>query len=249
MLKPYTWNWLLSGSCAVTHSTMSSARRHLGAELRAASGWLRRRMILTTSSSIMLAEVSSSTRMRLPLMRSALMYVRSPRPRNALMRSPAGPLSSAPPCQALDAFFQRLDVGHQLVDVLALRDACRSSNVEDCSRRCFSSARHADGARLRRRRVLVGLLERIAQDHEILRADQHFFLELAHFAGELVDAQDFLRAGLRLHDGVEQHHRAEAAADAVEERQREDFEGAALFHHAPVHVGEPRARTPPRRSA
>ena len=43
---------------------------------------------------------------------------------------------------------------------------------------------------------------------------------------------DFLRAGLRLHDGIEQHHRAEAAADAVEERQREDFEGASLLHGA-----------------
>ena len=74
----------------------------------------------------------------------------------------------------------------------------------------------------------------------------HFFLELAHFAGELIEAQDFLRAGLRLHDGVEQHHRAEAAADAVEERQREHFEGAALFF---MSCARPRARRPPRKSA
>ena len=64
------------------------------------------------------------------------------------------------------------------------------------------------------------------------RAFLHFFFELAHFAGELVEREDFLRAFLRLHDGVEQHHRAEAAADAVEERQREDFEGAAFLHGA-----------------
>src|SRR5690349_5272921 len=62
------------------------------------------------------------------------------------------------------------------------------------------------------------------------RAFLHFLLELAHLAGEPVEGQDVLRALLRLHDGVEEHHRAEAAADAVEERQREDFEGAALLH-------------------
>ena len=33
-LKPITWNWPLSGSCAVIHSTMSSARRHFCAERR-----------------------------------------------------------------------------------------------------------------------------------------------------------------------------------------------------------------------
>ena len=81
--------------------------------------------------------------------------------------------------------------------------------------------------------------------------------ELAHFTGELVDADDFLRAGMRLHDGVEQHHRAEAAADAVEERQREDLESAALLsHEAPTEIrvnstpGVPtRTRSPGRTAA
>ena len=93
--------------------------------------------------------------------------------------------------------------------------------------------RDAQRARLRRRGVFVGLLERVAQDHEILRPYFHFLFELAHLARELVDAQDLLRAGLRLHDRVEQHHRAEAAADAVEERQRENLECAPFFHTAP----------------
>src|SRR6187402_3812831 len=62
------------------------------------------------------------------------------------------------------------------------------------------------------------------------RAFLHFLFQLAHLAGELVERQDFLRALLRLHDGVEQDDRAEAATDAVEERQREDFECAAFLH-------------------
>ena len=230
-LKPITWNWLLSGSCAVTHSTMSSARRHFCAARRAGSGWLRSLITFTMSSSIMLAEVSSNTRMRLPFICSALMYLRLPRPRNDFTRVPAGALSSAPPCRRFTPSSSDLMSAMSWL-MCARRARLSSSNVDDCSRRALSSAATRMRARLGGGGIFVGFLERVAQLHEILRAFLHLFLELAHFARELLEAQDFLRALLRLHDGVEQHHRAEAAADAVEERQREDFEGAAFLHGA-----------------
>ena len=113
----------MSGSCAVTHSTMSSARRHFSAARRAASGWLRSLIIFTTSSSIMLAEVSSNTRMRLPLICSALMYLRVAAAAERLDAIARGRLVERAALQALDAFFERLDVGHELVDVLAAREA------------------------------------------------------------------------------------------------------------------------------
>ena len=119
-----------------------------------------------------------------------------------------------------------------------------SSSTEVCSLRFLSSSATRMARALAAAASSSVFSSVLRSTTRFLRADQHFFLELAHFAGELVDAQDFLGAGLRLHDGVEQHHRAEAAADAVEERQREDFEGAALSHAVLA-----RARTPPPRSA
>ena len=83
----------------------------------------------------MLADVSSSTRMRLPFTCSALMYMRVPRPRNAYDAIARRALVERAALQALDAFFERLDVGHQLVDVLAAR--------EDIARRTPTTARCA----------------------------------------------------------------------------------------------------------
>ena len=75
------------------------------------------------SSSIMLAEVSSRMRMRLPFICSALMYLRLPRPRNAFTRVAGRRLVERAALQALHAFFERLDVGLELVDVRAARQA------------------------------------------------------------------------------------------------------------------------------
>ncbi len=66
VLKAYIWNWLPGGSCVDSQSAMSSVWRHFGAVRRAASVWLRSLMMLTRSSSIMLAERSISTSTRLP---------------------------------------------------------------------------------------------------------------------------------------------------------------------------------------
>ena len=73
-----------------------------------------------------------------------------------------------------------------------------ASYADDCSRRTFSSCEHARAARGRGRGVLVGLLERVAQEHEIARAVEHLLLELVHFGGQVVDAAHFLDAALRL---------------------------------------------------
>ena len=231
VLKPITWNWLLSGNCAVIHSTMSSERRHFNEARRAASGWLRSFRTFTTSSSIMLAEVSNNTRMRLPLICSALMYLRVPRPRNDLTRSPAGALSSAPPCRRLTPSSSDLMSAMSWLMCCAARERFLVVHRRLLAAR-LELGRDANGASLGGRGILVSLLERVAQDDQVLRAFLDLFLELAHFAGEFPEASDFLRADLGLHDRIEQHHGAEAAADAVEERQRENFEGASFLHGA-----------------
>ena len=123
VLKPYTWNWLLSGSCAVIHSTMSSARRHLSAARRAASGWLRSRMIfdhvLVHHAGGRIEQHQDA--LALHVQRADVLAVAAAaerldaRARRTLVERAA--------LQALDALFQRLDVGLQLVDVLAAREA------------------------------------------------------------------------------------------------------------------------------
>src|SRR5690606_41908185 len=61
----------------------------------------------------------------------------------------------------------------------------------------------------------------VAQHHQVARAGEHLFLDPVHLGLQRVDVAQSLDAGLAGNDGVEQHHRTEAAADAVEERQAE----------------------------
>ncbi len=210
---------------------MSSERRHFSAARRIASGWLRS---LQDLRDVLVHHAGGGVEqhqdaLALDLQRADVLARAAATERlHAIARRR---LVERAALQALDAFFERLDVGHQLVDVFAARERFLVVHRRLLAAR-LELGRDANGASLGGRGILVGLLERVAQDDQVLRAFLDLFLELAHFAGEFLEASDFLRADLGLHDRIEQHHGAEAAADAVEERQREDFEGASFLHGA-----------------
>jgi hypothetical protein len=78
--------------------------------------------------------------------------------------------------------------------------------------------------------LVAGLFQRVAQHDEIALARQDLFLQPAHLRAQPIRLLEAHHAALRADDGVKEYHRAKTAADAVEEREGEDFGGTASRH-------------------
>src|SRR5207253_5950966 len=72
--------------------------------------------------------------------------------------------------------------------------------------------------------------ERVPQHGEVAVALLHLLLQTIDLGAEDVVVLEARRAGLRAENGVEEDHRAETAADRVEEREGEDLEATASRH-------------------
>ena len=131
--------------------------------------------------------------------------------------------------QAPGTLLQRADIGLQLPDMLTTRD--RGVVVDRALvALLLQLLDKARGARRCAHGFTRGFRQRVAQHHEVLRALEHLLLEETHLRGQILGPADALDATLRADDHVEKDDRAEAAADAVEEREAEDLSLASLAH-------------------
>ncbi len=160
------------------------------------------------------------------------------------MSWPGGAFVEGTAFEAARAFFQRLDVSLELVDALAPREA-RGVVGGHLQPLHLEIGEELAGLRSRARGFAGRLVECVAQDDEVARADEHLFLELVHLRGEIVVIARAVDAALGADDRVEQDDRAEAAADAVEEGETEDLDGAAagkghsaLGLYAPIEMSD-----------
>jgi hypothetical protein len=71
----------------------------------------------------------------------------------------------------------------------------------------------------------------ISQDDEVARPGQHLLLNLIDLRLQLIGAVQALHAGPGAHDGVEEDDGPKSATDAIEEGEREYFDGAAACCH------------------
>ena len=76
-----------------------------------------------------------------------------------------------------------------------------------------------------------GLFELVVQDDQIARTRLHFFFKAVDLCLQRLRGAESLNAGLGADDGVEKDHGPKSAANAVQEREREDFDGSTTWCH------------------
>ena len=145
--------------------------------------------------------------------------------RRAGLRRPAA-ASCPPPAD--------LQVRLQAVDVLALRHAGRA-NAQRLGARGADFIQQRASCAPPRCVVSTSVFSSVLRSTTRLRAPiEHLFLDAVDLRLQRVGALDPLGARLSGNDRVEQHHGTEAAADAVQEREAEDFDFAAT--HGSLYV-------------
>ena len=201
--------------------------------MRRTSDMLRRRITLTTVSSSMLADTSTRMRIRSPPTLRPVRYWRSPLPTKPLTRVPGWPGLGVPAASRRVPSSSGFRSAFSL-SIASRRDSVVLLGVGELLPELLGFLDDAVGQALGRARRRSVSLERVAQHDQVLVALEHFLLEPVRPRPAARRSVLPLHAGLRAQDHVEQHDRAEPAADHVQERHAEDVDLTARHGRAPL---------------